>query len=158
MPRLLWCALLVLGLGACAGSPARMDPLSVTLSDIRPVQMGLLEQEYAIRIRVQNPNNTAIPLAGLSYQIELNGEPFARGVSKQTAAVPAFGEIMLDATAVGNIGGLMAQVVQVQRSGLPQAFSYRLKGKLTTAQAASLPFDHSGSVELPDFEQPGAQR
>ena len=126
MLRVGWCALLLLALGACAGLPARMEPLSVTLSDIRPAQIGLLEQEYAIRIRVQNPNNTAIPLAGLSYQIELNGEPFARGVSKQTAAVPAFGEIMLDATAVGNIGGLMAQVVQVQRSGLPRAFSYRL--------------------------------
>ena len=77
----LWLSALVL-LSACAGGSSRMEPLSVTLSDIQPGEMGLLEQEYLIKIRVQNPNNVEIPVSGLSYRIELNGKYFAKGVSK----------------------------------------------------------------------------
>ena len=86
-----------------------MEPLSVTLSDIQPGEMGLLEQEYLIKIRVQNPNNVEIPVSGLSYRIELNGKYFAKGVSKQDVTIPAFGEVVLDATAIGSLSGIMLQ-------------------------------------------------
>jgi LEA14-like dessication related protein len=139
---------LLFGIAACAGTPSRLEPLSVTLADIRPAQMGLLEQEYAIKIRVQNPNNVDIPIEGLSYRIDLNGKSFAKGVSRQSTAVPGFGEVMLDATAVGNLGAIMSQVAQMQRSGMPESFSYRFKGKLGSAQS-SIPFDSQGDIALP---------
>jgi hypothetical protein len=46
---LLSCAL-GLVLAACAQSP------TVTLTDIRPLAFGLLEQSYLIKLRIQNPN------------------------------------------------------------------------------------------------------
>jgi LEA14-like dessication related protein len=140
----------VLGIAGCAGTQSRLEPLSVTLADIRPVQIGLLEQEYAIKIRVQNPNNADIRIQGLSHQIDLNGKLFAKGVSRQSISLPGFGEVVLDATAVGNLGAIMSQVVQIQRSGAPDSFSYRLKGKLASTQA-SMPFDSQGSIELPEL-------
>jgi LEA14-like dessication related protein len=142
--------LLVLGIAGCAGAPARLDPLSVTLSDISPAQIGLLEQEYAIKIRVQNPNDTAIRIEGLSYQIDLNGKPFAKGVSRQSASVPAFGEVMLDATAISNLGAMMSQIAQMQKDGMPERFSYHLQGKLGLRQS-SIPFDSQGNIELPSW-------
>src|SRR5687768_9843028 len=86
-------------LSGCAGLPGGMQPLNVTLADVRPLQMGLLEQEYAMRIRVQNPNQREIPLQGVSFAVELNGKTFAKGVSRQTGTVPAFGDVLLDVTA-----------------------------------------------------------
>ena len=130
----------VLGTAGCAGTQSRLEPLSVTLADIRPAQIGLLEQEYAIKIRVQNPNNADIHIEGLSYQIDLNGKPFAKGVSRQSTSVRGFGEVVLDATAVGNLGAIMNQVVQIQsrrRAGelqLPPEGQARLDAGLDTVR------------------------
>jgi LEA14-like dessication related protein len=143
-----WGAFLVLALAACAVTQPRLEPLSVTLADIHPAQIGLLEQEYAVRIRVQNPNNADVRIDGLSYQIDLNGDLFAKGVSRQSTSVEPFGEVVLDATAVGNVGSIVNQFVKMQKSGPPESFSYRLKGKLASGQL-SLPFDSQGKIELP---------
>ena len=146
-----WCAILVLGLAACAGMQPRVEPLTVTLADIHPAQFGLLEQEYAIQIRVQNPNNTQVRIDGLSYQIDLNDDLFAKGVSRQATVVEPFGEVMLDATAVGNLGSILNQFMQMQKmSGPPENFRYRLRGKLASGQL-SLPFDSQGKIEVPSL-------
>jgi LEA14-like dessication related protein len=147
MRRLISGLLVASALAGCAGTQPRLEPLSVTLADIRPVQIGLLEQEYAIRIRVQNPNAAAVRIDGLSYQIDLNGEPFAKGVSRQATSVPGFGEVVLDATAVGNLGAILAQVARMQRGGAPEQFSYRLQGKVGSGQT-TIPFESQGKVEL----------
>jgi hypothetical protein len=60
---------------------------------------------------------------------------------------------MLDATAVGNLGAIMSQVAQMQRSGMPESFSYRLSGKLGSTQS-SIPFDSRGDIELPALGAP----
>ena len=143
-----WGAILVFAVAGCAGMQPRLEPLSVTLADIQPAQIGLLEQEYAIKIRVQNPNNAQVRIDGLSYQIVLNGDLFAKGVSRQSASVEPFGEVVLDATAVGNLGSIVNQFMKMQKSGPPESFSYRLKGKLASGQL-SLPFDSQGKIELP---------
>jgi LEA14-like dessication related protein len=148
MGRLILVLLIVAILAGCAGTQWRLEPLSVTLADIRPAQMGLLEQEYAIKIRVQNPNNVDIPIEGLSYQIDLNDKAFAKGVSRQSTSVPGFGEVVLDATAVGNLGAIMTQIAQMQRGGMPESISYRLSGKLGSTQSL-IPFDSRGDIELP---------
>jgi LEA14-like dessication related protein len=145
--RIAYVALTGVMLAGCATLPGGMEPLSVTLADIAPGQMGLMEQEYAVKIRVQNPNQVDIPLAGLSYEVELNGKPFARGVSRADTTVPGFGEVLLDAKAVSSITGLLDQVV-VLRKGAPEKFSYRLKGRLTAAKGSSIPFDQKGVVDL----------
>ncbi len=154
MRHLLSALMAVAAVAGCAVTQPRLEPLSVTLADIRPAQIGLLEQEYAIKIRVQNPNNADVRIDGLSYQIDLNGQPFAKGVSRQSTSVAAFSEVVLDATAVGNLGSIMSQVVQIQKSGPPERFSYRLKGKLASAQV-SMPFDSQGNIELPALDGAG---
>lgn len=144
------------GLAGCAQMPVGMEPLSVTLADIRPLQIGVLEQEYAMKLRVQNPNKADIPLAGVSFGVELNGKPFAKGVSRQDTVVPAFGDVVLDVRAISTLGDVLAQINRM-RDGPPQRMSYRLQGKLTPAHdIAALPFDSSGSLELagPLGEQP----
>lgn len=141
--------LLALALSAgCAHVPAGFEPLSVTLADVRPLQVGLLEQEYAMKIRVQNPNKVDIPLAGLSFGVDLNGKTFAKGVSRQDAVVPAFGDVVLDVRAISTLGDVLAQVSGM-RQGPPQRIGYRLTGRLTPAgDYAALPFESAGSLDL----------
>jgi LEA14-like dessication related protein len=136
-----------LALAACAAFPSRLEPPSVTLADFRPVQIGLLEQEYALRIRVQNPNAVELPLNGLSYRVELNGRPFAKGVSQQRATVPAFGEVLLDVSAVGSLSGVLDQLTAL-REAPPHGISYRLQGKLASSAGGSFSFAQDGNLDL----------
>lgn len=41
------------------GKAGRAELLGVTLSDIRPLRIGRLEQEYAMKIRVPSPDGNA---------------------------------------------------------------------------------------------------
>lgn len=137
-------------LTACAAR-SRIEPLSVTLADIRPGQILLLEQEYLIKIRVQNATNADIPVIGLSYRIDLNGKPFAKGVSKQDVLVPAFGEVVLNATAVSSLSGIINQFVQLHtqlQHGVPDKVSYRLTGQIASA-SSTYPFDAVDNIALP---------
>jgi LEA14-like dessication related protein len=84
-----------------------MEPLDVTLSDITPGQMGMLEQQFQVKLRVQNPNNFDVPLEGVAYQIELNDKAFAKGVGQQSVTVPKFGDAVLDVTAVSSLSSVL---------------------------------------------------
>jgi LEA14-like dessication related protein len=142
-----WAGCAALLLCGCATLPGGLEPLDVTLADLVPAQMGLMEQEYAVKIRVQNPNKADIPLAGLSYQIELNGKPFAKGVAKADTTVPGFGDVVLEGKAVSTLTGILDQVAALSK-GAPEKFSYRLKGKLAPREGASIPFDQTGEVDV----------
>jgi LEA14-like dessication related protein len=140
------CAVTLAVLAGCATTP-KMEPLGVTLSDIVPAQMGILEQQFQVKLRVQNPNNFDIPLEGVSYRIDLNGKPFAKGVGKQSVTIPKFGEEVLDVTAVSGLSGVLAQFAQLQK-GPPEKLSYRVKGTLFRTDGSSIPFDQVGEVDL----------
>jgi LEA14-like dessication related protein len=133
-------------LSGCATTP-KMDPLEVTLSDIVPGQMSVLEQEYQVTLRIQNPNNFDIPLEGAAYQIELNDKSFAKGVARKTVTVPKYGDATIDGTAVSDLSGVLGQIAQLTK-GAPEKFRYRIKGKLGRSDGSSIPFDKVGEIDL----------
>lgn len=139
-------ALLIALLGACATLGPYKEPPRVSLASIQPKQMGLLEQRYGLQLRILNPNDTAIPLEGLSYTLEINGREFAYGVSRQSVSIPAYGEALLDVDVVSNLLNVLQQVQEMgaeKRSSL----NYRLSGKMNLAsRVGSLPFDYQGEL------------
>jgi len=152
-----WIAMgMLLALAACTSLPRGMEPLSVTLADVRPSQVGLLEQEFMMKIRVQNPNNVDVPLQGVAFNVELNGKTFAKGVSRQDGTVPAFGDVVLDVKAISTLGDVLEQLGAF-RDGPPRNLTYRLQGKLAPAAGGSLPFDSTGNIDLSAFGEQGAK-
>jgi LEA14-like dessication related protein len=139
----------LLWLCGCATKSA-MQPLAVTLTDVRPLSMGLLEQQFALKLRVQNPNAFDIPVAGLTYDVELNGKPFAKGVSRQDTVLPAFGELLFDVTAVSSLSGILSQLDAVRR-GSYDKITYRLQGRLSSPDNTSMAFKQDGSLDLAQF-------
>lgn len=144
--RRFWLLLSSVLLIGCATTP-KVEPLEVTLSDVVPGQMSILEQEYQVKLRVQNPNNFDIALDGAAYQIELNGKSFAKGVARRSITVPKYGDAIIEGNCISDLTGLLSQISQLTK-GVPEKFRYRIKGKLGRSDGSSIPFDKVGEIDL----------
>ncbi len=142
---LLVCAALLLA--GCATTGTYPEQPRVSLVSIQPKNMTLLEQRYGLQLRILNPNETAIPLEGLNYSLEINGREFAYGVSRQDVSIPAFGEALLDVDMVSNLLNVMQQVQEMSNEQ-PDVLRYRLSGKLSLSNSLlKLPFDYHGELQ-----------
>ena len=68
---------LALALEGCAGTLIR-DPVRINVVGIEPLAGEDLEMRFTLKLRLQNPNDTAIEYDGVALAVELNGKPFAR--------------------------------------------------------------------------------
>jgi len=133
-------------LAACAGLGLR-EPLSATVADIKPLEVGLLEQRFSVKVRVLNPNDVDIAFDGVVFDLELNGKPFAKGVSDQKGTIPRFGEALIDVNVVSGLSGILRQVNEL-RSGR-ESMTYRLSGRLAGGPFGTVPFETKGELKLP---------
>ena len=134
-------------LNACATLSPYQESPRVSLVSIQPQEMRVLEQRFGLRLRIMNPNDVAIPVAGLSYAVEINNREFAYGVSRQAVEIPAFGEALLDVEVVSNLLNVVQQL-QALNAETHGSLDYRLSGKISLANSpASLPFDYSGVLD-----------
>ncbi|MCG3202180.1 MAG: hypothetical protein NFCOHLIN_02059 [Gammaproteobacteria bacterium] len=150
MMRYTLLAVALAALPACGGLPSRIDPPSVSLSGLRIVDMNLLEQTFAIRLRVKNPNDFDIPIHGLTYALELNGQEVVQGVNNQSVTFPALGEQFVEVNATTNLPTILNQLVEMSHGGMNA--SYRVHGSFRAGKGVQgyvpIPFDQKGEVGL----------
>lgn len=138
---------LIVQLGACAGLGRYPESPRVSLVSIQPRSMTMLEQRYGLQLRILNPNETSIPVEGLSYSLEINGREFAYGVSRQAVSIPPFGEALLDVDVVSSLLDVLQQVQGLGEQP-SETLTYRLSGKLSLSNSlARLPFDYRGELK-----------
>jgi LEA14-like dessication related protein len=149
LPRMRVAAGLLLAatMAGCAGLPAGMEAPSVTIADIGTGVVGVFEQQFNIRLRIQNPNADDLRIDGISFSLELNGAPFATGVGNQAVTVPRYGTAFMPVEAVSSLGGLIGQFRALVQGDKP-GFRYRLKGVVSIAGGSRVPFDRSGEFDL----------
>ncbi len=150
--RVAWArrALLVAGalaLAGCAGMGGKMEPVSVTVSDLRMGTAGILEQQYFVKLRVQNPNDTELQVKGVSFTLDLNGESFAKGAGGEELTVPRFGSAITEVETVSGLGGILKQVNAMSGGAMEKGISYRIRGRLVTRNAGSIAFDERGEFK-----------
>ncbi len=61
----------------------------VQLVDVELVYAKMLEQEFLLKFRIDNPNSDSLPVRGINYTLHLNGTLLGRGQSNQWLTVPA---------------------------------------------------------------------
>lgn len=149
---LLWLtalAVTVLGLAACASLSQRLEPPRVSLAGLELEEVGLFEQRYRLRLRVQNPNDVELPIAGMVFSLYLNEAEFANGLSDRQTTVPAFGEALIEARVTSSLGGVIEQLQRLSRAEEAQRFSYRLAGHARLShRSARYPFEYRGEIDL----------
>ena len=129
---------------ACATQGPPPPRLDVSISEMHVERIGMMEQTYSLLLRVQNPNNFDIQTDGLSFDIEANGKPFARGVGNEAVAVPRLSETMVKVNAVSDLSSVIGQIRSAPGMAV-SGFSYRLVGRLFSGEKR-YPFDYRGKI------------
>jgi len=139
-----------LALGACSALPNR-DPLNIDVAGIEPLQGEGLELRLAVRVRIQNPNDSDIEYSGAALNLDLNGRKLASGVSAAMGTVPRYGEAVLEIPVTISALSMARQVLGFVNNNAQdqRAVKYTVRGKLEGGVFGTRRFTDDGTFELP---------
>jgi LEA14-like dessication related protein len=133
---------------ACALTPKLATP-ELSIVGVQLVGSDLLAQRLKVRMRVLNPNNRTLPVAGLEYTLEVDGQPLATGESAASFVVPALGTAEFDMNVTTNVAAALIRLL-ARGADAQQSFSYRISGKISLSEGwlRSIPFEQRGTFTL----------
>jgi hypothetical protein len=140
-------------LAACSALPNR-DPLNIDVAGIEPLPGEGLELRLAVRVRIQNPNDTDIEYSGAALNLDLNGRKLASGVSAAMGTVPRYGEAVLEIPVTVSALNMARQVLGFVNAQNQRDVSYTVHGKLEGGLFGTRRFTDEGTFELPADRQP----
>lgn len=131
---------------ACSSLPLQPKTPEISLAGVQVAKLGLDEQLFRARLRIQNPNNFALPIHAIDYVLRLNDQDFAAGTSTHPITVPALGESELELEVGGRLQNALPQLVAL---GTGSALKYSLSGNVALSDFLfKLPFSKQGKVSL----------
>jgi len=140
-------AVALLGCG-CALAPKFTTP-QLTVVGVSLEGGDLLAQRLKVRVHVQNPNARTLPVKGIEYTLDIDGQPFATGDTASSFVVPALGEAEFDMNVTTNMAGTLVRLL-ARGPDAPANVPYRLTGKISLSQGwlQSIPFEQHGTFRL----------
>jgi LEA14-like dessication related protein len=135
---------LAVGLAACSGLPLNAVAPKLSVADVRLRHFDLVEQRFDVGLKVENPNDFELTIEALEFELEVNGQPFAKGVSQAVTHVPASAATIVRIDAFTRSDDLMRQI-RILPGALKDGVPYRIRGRVKTDKSSRwLPFDHAG--------------
>lgn len=134
-------------LGACALAP-KFEAPQLSVMDVQVVGADLWQQRLKVRMHVQNPNDRALPIQGIVYTLEVEGQQFASGESAASFIVPPLGEAEFDMNVTTNLASTFIKLLG--RAADTKTLAYHLTGKVSLSQGflRSIPFEQRGTFNL----------
>ena len=145
-----WILIIIVGiLAGCANLPLQPISPQVSLADFRLVNLGLIEQNYLLKLHLKNPNPFPLPINSLNYQLQINDQIFAKGMSNKAVSIPASGEEFFVLQVASNLMRTIGQFSDL-KTLLNRNFNYRLSGNVNVIDSGlfQLPFEYQGEVPL----------
>ena len=136
-------------LAGCAGLGGHRESPHVTVSAIRIVEATLLEQVYAVTVRVQNRSERELAIRGGSFDLMLNGKDFGSGVTDQQVSVPPYSDAKIEVQMVSTVFGWV-RLIQGLQARQGQLLVYEISGRFSVDGGfGSVSFRDVGEIELP---------
>jgi LEA14-like dessication related protein len=137
--------LVTLGLSACSLFVPKLEKPTLSVVSVQMLKSDLWHQELKVRMRVQNPNDRELPVKGLSYALDVDGQEFAHGMSGESFVVPALGEAEFDMSVSANMASML---IKLLGQGGNQV-DYRITGRiaLSAGLLRSIPFNDHGTFK-----------
>jgi LEA14-like dessication related protein len=139
--------LAVLVLSGCSLLVPRLQTPTLSVVNIQLGHSDLWQQHLQVRMSVHNPNDRELPVKGLSYTLDVNGEECAHGESGASFVVPARGDAEFDMSVTANAAAVLLRMLA---HGSAASVQYRIRGKveLSAGLLRSVPFDQQGELQL----------
>src|SRR5688572_19406057 len=97
----------VLLLAGCSMLGPKLEAPNLDVVGVEMMESDLFSQRLKVKMRVQNPNDRILPVRGITCDLEVAGQKFARGVSSAEFVVPALGETDFDMILTANMAGAL---------------------------------------------------
>ena len=133
--------------GGCA-STSDVVPPRVNLVNIVPAaSSGVFEQRFLVDLRVSNLNDFDIPINGLSFEMDVNGDYFATGLSNRKVVIRRLDSTIISVDTTANSFDLFRQILNAVRTG---AVDYTIKGTAIVGSLGTqtVPFRQEGRLNL----------
>lgn len=141
-------AVFVLLLAGCASLGLR-EPVKVIVVGLEPLPSEGLEARFALKLRIQNPNETAVDFDGVSVDLELADIDFGSGVSDQRGTIPRYGEAVITVPVTVPFLAIVRQVFGLTSGQPREKVSYHLRGRFGGTGILGPRFDSRGELALP---------
>jgi len=123
---------------------------------LEPLPSEGLEVRFALKLRVQNPNESTLAYDGLSVSLDLDGRGLASGVSNAAGEIPRFSDAVLTIPVSISAFSAFRQLLALAKDSNgtlganSQPISYSLKGKFGTSAGGlgSIRFSDKGELDL----------
>ncbi|MNE00070.1 Late embryogenesis abundant protein [compost metagenome] len=116
---------------------------------IEPLQGEGMEVRFAVTIRVQNPNDNNLTYNGVALDLDINGQPFASGVSDQRGEIGRFSDTVVSVPVSVSAFSFIRQTYGISQMKTLNNMPYILRGKLSGGVFNTKRFVDSGTLNLP---------
>ena len=140
--------LIFLIMTACSGMPRDFETPKVSIANIVPKDMTLMEQRFDVQLRIQNPNNFDLGINGVRFDIALNGREFVSGMSGAKVTVPRFGSEVISGEVITGLGNILRQAQQLSSGGTKVQYSLKGKAFAESPSSFTIPFEDIGDIDL----------
>jgi hypothetical protein len=82
----------LLALAGCATTPDDFDPPKVSIENFRSIPGEGAGPRFEVDLRIQNPNQQSLDIAGISYEIALEDIDIISGVTNQVPIIEGYTE------------------------------------------------------------------
>lgn len=145
--RVLLAALFVLVLNACAALATRDAPI-LHVVGVDPLPGEGLEMRFALKLRLQNPNDAPLNYDGVALELQVNGRPLASGVSDEGGSVPRFADRVLVVPVSVSAFDALRQALGLAANDSLERVPYVLRGKLAGGALGARRFADKGVLDL----------
>ncbi len=153
LPRLIG-GMLALALSACSLVRPHFEQPTVRVVAIELRGGNLLQQNFAVKLNVQNPNDRVLPVRELTFALKVEGVDVASGLSEQAFSVPALGDADFSMNISANLAFAVLKLID-KRQQHADSLSYELTGtaRIDLPFMSQIGFHQNGSLPLSDFSK-----
>lgn len=141
--------LTLLVLQGCSIFATSPQNIRVTVSNIEVGESTMLEQTYLVTLRLQNHGDRRIDITGGSFNLDVNGQDFASGVSNSPVAISAYSDALIEVRMVSTLFGML-RVIQSLQNDRAQQMEYEISGRVSVkGRPVDTRFQEQGGFSFP---------
>jgi len=144
MRRHVCCVMLLLLVSACATVMPSLDPPKVTVDSVESIPGNGGAPRFRIKLRVANPNQQTLDIAGISYGIEILDEELISGVTNDVPEIAGYTEEVVTLEASLQVFQLVRLLTKLGRTST-EPLQYKFTAKI----------DFNGLVPTQRIEETG---